>query len=469
MQAVNRVVECDLGSGRLLVINFLSGAVDILQGETLDAYRKVKLGSPIDSSCHSWLLERGYVLPDGVTEKQVMSTLLENFKVVQPRQPRFYIAPSFDCNLSCIYCNQWDLNNDCKMHRAMVVSAFDIFDRAMEDFANKSTIGVPQRPMVHLYGGEPLLPANMAIVECIFDEAKTRGYTVSVITNGVHVPDFIQLFDKYRDVVKSFLITVDGPPEVHDNRRPCKDGKGTFALVDAGISQLLEKEFKVTVQAVVDAASIPALVWLARYARSQGWLDEANCKLAAAKVMFPMCNPPPRYNMQDADDVSFIEAYLQTLSQHPDEVSLFSVPTGEIGVLQFLSRVLGSPSLIPFPQLRGCDATNGLIWALGSDGLVYCCVETIGYQSFAVGQYYPVYKADTDAIERWRSLCVRERETCLLCDWVTVCGGGCALKSLVSNRGCVCPPNQLLFETYLDNAQTLVQQVLSGPVLGGKR
>lgn len=25
-------------------------------------------------------------------------------------------------------------------------------------------------------------------------------------------------------------------------------------------------------------------------------------------------------------------------------------------------RVLGSPSLIPFPQLSGCDATNGLRW-----------------------------------------------------------------------------------------------------------
>lgn len=57
----------------------------------------------------------------------------------------------------------------------MVVSAFDTFDRAMEDFANRSAIGVPQRPMVHLYGGEPLLPANTAIVENILDGGKSAG------------------------------------------------------------------------------------------------------------------------------------------------------------------------------------------------------------------------------------------------------------------------------------------------------
>jgi len=123
------------------------------------------------------------------------------------------------CNLSCEYC------------RASASSSPDEAELSTEEALAFIDQVAPEKPMIILSGGEPLLRPD------IFDlagYATVQGVRVSLASNGTLItPETVEKIK--RAGIKRVSISLDGPsPETHDITR----GSGSFDLATEGIKNL---------------------------------------------------------------------------------------------------------------------------------------------------------------------------------------------------------------------------------------
>jgi MoaA/NifB/PqqE/SkfB family radical SAM enzyme len=144
------------------------------------------------------------------------------------------------CNLRCKMCGQW---GDTGIYRSdgFPASATDgesERDRireliglnrqlALSDYVRLLDEIAPWKPIVSLFGGEPLLyPDILPLVR----EVKKRGLTCTVITNGGRLEAYAK--DLVEAGIDSIAVSIDGPPEVHDRIRGKAD---SFQKAAAGV------------------------------------------------------------------------------------------------------------------------------------------------------------------------------------------------------------------------------------------
>ena len=144
------------------------------------------------------------------------------------------------CNLRCRMCGQW---GDTGIYRTDGFSA-SATDGKLEQARIRDLIGArrqlslsdyvslldelaPSRPIVSLFGGEPLLyPDVLPLVR----EIKSRGMTCTIITNGGRLEEYSrELVEAGIDLV---AVSIDGPPEVHDAIR---GQRGAWEKAAAGV------------------------------------------------------------------------------------------------------------------------------------------------------------------------------------------------------------------------------------------
>ena len=148
------------------------------------------------------------------------------------------------CNLRCKMCGQW---GDTGIYRSGASAAAT--DGEAERLRIRELIGLkrqlalsdyvrlldelaPSRPIISLFGGEPLLyPDILPLVR----EIKARGLTCTVITNGGRLEAYA------RDLVEAGIdliaVSIDGPPELHNRIRGQPDA---FQKAAAGVRAVAE-------------------------------------------------------------------------------------------------------------------------------------------------------------------------------------------------------------------------------------
>jgi MoaA/NifB/PqqE/SkfB family radical SAM enzyme len=144
------------------------------------------------------------------------------------------------CNLRCKMCGQW---GDTGIYRADGFSA-SATDGEKERNRIRELIGAkrqlslseyrrlldeiaPNRPIVSLFGGEPLLyPEILPLVR----EIKARDLTCTIITNGGRLEAYAR--ELVESGIDSIAVSFDGPRETHDRIR---GQKGAFDKAAAGV------------------------------------------------------------------------------------------------------------------------------------------------------------------------------------------------------------------------------------------
>lgn len=164
------------------------------------------------------------------------------------------IAPTYTCNLACPYCYEEGRGSSGK-----------IMDRAMQDqiveFAKLAYDSQPyNRIEVQWYGGEPMLAPNA--VEDIskglmdFCEEKGLGYNSSMISNATRIdPEEAAMLK--RSCVSEVIVTIDGPENEHNKRRPTRDGSNSYEAVLAGIGNLIRECIDVVAMMNTDKVNDP--------------------------------------------------------------------------------------------------------------------------------------------------------------------------------------------------------------------
>ncbi len=181
-------------------------------------------------------------------------------------ETQLVVVPTFGCNLRCVYCYQEPFVSTAGglISPETIPALFAYIDR----FHGDET----PRPYLTLFGGEPLVDAAASHdrIERIVGAAEERALRVAVVTNGYAILEYLPVLS--RPAIREVQVTLDGPPAMHDQRRPLASGAGTFDRIARGIDTLVAAGIPVNLRVVVDRENLAALPELAALAEQRGWL-----------------------------------------------------------------------------------------------------------------------------------------------------------------------------------------------------
>lgn len=388
-------------NGRVLAYNARTGSFLIL---TSECYEKISTQTSeirASGALKYLLMEFGFLVPDDVDE-----LLTLRHEIFQTRFSRnslaITIAPTLGCNLRCKYCYEQEHQNR-EVMSAEVESAFlEFISRTAPEHGLLSTTW---------YGGEPLLVPEVVLrisrsIRRIAEEHSSR-FTVGLITNGTLLEQ--SLVSQLSDLGGGHIqITVDGPREVHDKRRPFAGGKGSYDTILRNLSSIDFGRFNVAIRCNLDrhnASTAPLMLpELARH--------ELTKKLGVYPA--PVV-PWPGVTCRDATEACFdMVEFMEARKPFEAEARRLGFRTG----------------LRPAPRRQFCGADNAYSFTLAPNGSLYRCWNHVGDERLAIGNI--LYSTTrVHPLMDWTYYDPTRDPQCSDCKFLPLCVGGCPEKARV--------------------------------------
>jgi uncharacterized protein len=310
------------------------------------------------------------------------------------------------CNLACTYCYMYEGADQTWRDRPRLLSdelAALLLDRVEEYLYERPDAGVT----LELHGGEPLLwgrkrTRSLARAAASIDAERVD---VTVQTNGTLLDErWLELFTTERI---AFAISCDGPPALHDRRRPTIRGRSSSAETERAIRLALEtdgaRELFGGVLAVADLVSDPADVLR--------WFHELGVR--EVDLLLPDL---PRSAALDA-----APAALRYLIEAFDVWVALDDPSFRVRFLaEFALGVLGVPSELdylggPLDELIVVES-DGSLQLLD---VLRVCDERIAHTGMHLRT-----QSLAEAAERAAAAVPPAPDSCRACPAFTACGGG---------------------------------------------
>ncbi|MFC9587868.1 radical SAM protein [Streptomyces yangpuensis] len=375
------------------------------------------------------LKERGY-LTDLSPEQERglmvdMATALHKADLASS-PPSFVFVPAFTCNLRCPYCFQSHEMHAGKgtfatvMTRERVDDAFRVIDgfdspgavarhldllpTLSKDVSQAGTVG-----KLGLFGGEPMQEATREIVGYIVERARNRGSALWAITNGVQLDLFADLLGP--DGLAEVQITLDGMPDLHDQRRVGPRFRQTFHKIVENIGRALEADVQVRVRINVDQTNADHVAMLNDLFMERGWSEHPAFSATAAVV-----------SGEAKHEELVSPADLLSLTRALGGAGCVSSYEGyAIGVLK--RAIAGG---YPFQRAVNCSAETGLLM-FDPRGDLYGCWDEVGLMDRRIGGYRGgVMDLDEQVARSWLSRFPGAIEQCSRCPYALIHTSGCA-------------------------------------------
>lgn len=254
----NFFYKLDDENDKIIAYNSRTNGMALMDENQYKAFNDyIRLGVAIeDEEFFSGLQKGGYLVDDEINELEMLKLKLLKSKFSTKRLG-LTIAPTLNCNFDCIYCYEKD-------YRQNSVMSQETQDKIVEMV--KKNVPFIGSLDVTWYGGEPLLETKILedlskkFIE-ICKESKIE-YSAKIITNGYRLTAELAKTLKSLNI-NSVQVTLDGPPEVHNARRPLVGGQPTFHeilkrvgecadLIDIALRVNIDKENKEKIREVLD-------------------------------------------------------------------------------------------------------------------------------------------------------------------------------------------------------------------------
>lgn len=182
-----------------------------------------------------------------------------------------FISFTAECNLRCVYCYEDYKETFQGKDRKLTWNRFEPLLR----FINYQKERGLRHIDVVFFGGEPLMN-----YEVVYKAAKVlKAYekdsisvAINLITNGTLLtPERCCELAPYITLVQT---TLDGPKHVHDQRRPYKDGRGSYDDIVGNLKNAVNYFKDILVQPVVDEHNASSISELLRELKEQGLHDK---------------------------------------------------------------------------------------------------------------------------------------------------------------------------------------------------
>ncbi len=434
MFLIKEIEFIDYKKNEVIMINLINGATDIIERNIYNLIINNQFDK-LDKETINCLIDRRYLFNSEEEYNSFIIGLDERIEELEKSAiPNFLVVPSYACNLRCIYCYEqtYMIKGTTDIDPIeMVDIQFDRIDKIMHNYElkyGKSSDEV----RITIMGGEPLLRCNFSTIEHIFKSAKKRNYTIDIVSNGVDLNHYIDLFNRYKNTLKHIQITVDGIKEFHDKRRIFYDGRGSFDLIMKNIKLAIDNDVIIVLRVNVDNTNIDGLPDLANELVEQFNYDE---RLR-----------PYLYLLQDGgcsgeknivEEKIGIEKIFKLEETNPN----MTIFRKKFHPENFIDSIFNDT---PYqPVLRHCGASKNQ-FILDCKSNVYKCWHGIGSNDYRVGTFYPNYILDDRKINAWFDRSVKVIPKCKNCKYRYICGTGCPAakhmsddKMNISDTSCV--------------------------------
>jgi len=211
--------------------------------------------------------------------------------------PIVVLYPHSRCNCRCVMCDIWKQTDAREMSPAE-------FDRYLDDFKKLSV------KWVVLSGGEPLMHSDL-FPFC--SRLRSLGIRTTILTTGLLLQrDAARIVECIDDLI----VSLDGPPEVHDLIRRVP---GAFDRLACGIATIhrMRAEFPIAARSTVQRANFRHLRDTAKAAKTLGLrsISFLAADVASAAFNRPGGWPPERQAgiALAADDLLILDAEIESL------------------------------------------------------------------------------------------------------------------------------------------------------------
>ncbi len=331
--------------------------------------------------------------------------LQKHLKRFDRSQMNITIAPTLHCNFACDYCFEES--------RPPVYMDEEIENSIVKFIERHDTVNTLY---VTWYGGEPLL--NFKKIRTLTAKLRPlkQKYFASIVTNGYlltqdKIDEFIDLGIRY------IHITLDGPKEIHDSRRPHISKGNSFDVIYNNILKLKpylkDEKMKLTVRVNVDKTNQDYYHKIYQKIRKDFEGIAVSIYSGIVKKTYGSCS--------SVDDILL----------DSKEQSIFNIT-------QYKKFGITNSDFFPIKSNGECIARQIYGYLIDPLGDIYKCWTDTGKKTERVGNVSNDKLINTTKLTRYLTGAdVFDKEECQECLFLPVCGGGCphlSLKKMFENE-----------------------------------
>jgi uncharacterized protein len=324
------------------------------------------------------------------------------------------IVPTLNCNFNCSYCYEGEkkkINMNEKVEKALV-------KLVRERTKNVKRFGVTW------YGGEPTLKIEQIVrLSKKFKEiCKKNGcsYSAGMVSNGYLLNRDMAKKLK-RMSVKKVQITIDGPKDIHDKKRPLKNGNGTFDRIIENIRNIYDV-LKVSVRINTDNTNKDRVFELFEFIKKIGLKDKITINIAPILEYTEMSEKVAKECFLIPEFSEFEVNFRQKLKKN--------------GLIKSYRSYF--PNHYSGPTCTA-DCFNSYV-VTPSGNLFKCWTEVNFSEDFSVGNLLNKNPSpyQRENWEKWLLWDPFENQDCIKCKFLPICNGGCPYwgnKMIEENKG----------------------------------
>ena len=349
------------------------------------------------------------------------------------------LIPSYECNMSCIYCYEGATNNRIGNSLSYINNSGEFIKELMSKYNYKKI-------NINLLGGEPITEFNLNIIYNFFHSINECGVNINridCITNGLEV---IQYYDRIKSLFNcNYQITLDGAEATHNKRRPARNRNvNSYKQVCESIDFLLKNQENVEIRINIDESNIDDIGKIINMVFKNNWYKYIGRTLSL--YAYPISENGVCNNVCYSSEKIILEKILNYLKCLKKYRRIISVRAHGI---DFIDAILHGKPI--YPIINFCGATNGQI-VFAPNGYVYPCWWGHNRTEDIIGSYKNQVTFNRSRYELWNNKDIYTIEECKKCKYAFICGGGCSYKALKKNKTLYsgnCPEIYDIFKTYL--------------------
>jgi len=334
------------------------------------------------------------------------------------------IAPTMACNFGCTYC--FEQNLDCSRNTIMTD---EVINKIFEFVEEKSS--QLKKLSVYWFGGEPLIAIKqIEKISKYFLELcakKDIKYHSSMSSNGYFLnKDIATRLNAC--AVEWVQVSIDGPRDIHNKRRPLINGGETFDIILQNVKEVSEL-LPINIRINVDHENLTNIDDVVNL------FKETSAHVHVAHV-------------QD-----FNSTYNPTTCLSNEQYSKFQ--------LQFMiNNNISLTSIYPKPKACYCQADHYNSWCVDPAGSLYKCHSDMGNSELAIGSLFEdtsEHIINTPLLHSYVLYDPAEDPVCSICKYLPICMGGCPYLRLQNYKDCISFKYNL-DEYLLETAKTLLKE-----------
>jgi uncharacterized protein len=402
----------EAADGTTIVWNSCAGTINRfgseVNGKLVQALSQEGFRGPLKGFT-KYLYDRGFLVKKGTDEFRRVQALIGRQHYSNDVLELFLLA-SEDCNFRCVYCYE-------DFPRGTMLP--QVRERVKKLVLQK--IKHLKRLSISWFGGDPLYGfdavADLAPFLASAAEANGVDYSSNMTTNGyLLTPEIADLLLKWK--IDQYQITLDGIGEVHDRKRPTRDGGPSFSRIFENLVSLQKRpeKFEVAIRVNFDRENrdrIPEL------------LDLLNKQFGGDSRFSTALHAVGRWGGENDDNLEVCDRDESQKARH--ELS------------KLIAKDLRVDSLLSGAGLgkQVCYAARPYNFVIGADGQLMKCTVVLGKEDFnVVGRLSDDgdLLLDVDKMALWTEPAFEHDQGCQKCTLLPTCQGmHCPLVRIETN------------------------------------